>query len=183
MQMIDGSGRGFRAKVNKYNQQEVLSYAHGGTVDLNARGRTFVIYDTKTPAGANNVFLYLGNDGTEDIHVEEVTAATASAETVDVYLGATSNVASGTAYTPRPLNQGVSAAFEVDAQTGTNITSTDSAKVQVGWIACTTANKQESFKPESRVILKPGKALILTGLAGSIAVKVGVRFSVWPNEM
>lgn len=179
MMVKDGKGRGTSAGVNKRNQLEILSFAHNGAVDYNVNGRSFATYVEVTPGGAGQEFLYLGNTGSVDIRLHQIRGSAASAETVNVYVGATSTVSGGTAGTPRGLNRGRVTAAEVDYQTGTNITSTDSNAVQLGTLGLTTALKVDTFEFPTEIILSPGTALILNVVTGSVAIKVT---TVWSME-
>jgi len=68
----DGTGKGYLAKVNADNQLDVFAVTEPEDKFLNRSGNVWTISFDVTPTGANDIFFYLKNTGSDDLLIDHI---------------------------------------------------------------------------------------------------------------
>lgn len=127
-QIIDGSGAGYRAKVNSANQLSVLAATiplrhHNAHIHKSA----FSLVAQQTPTGANSCFVYLKNTDSDDLSVWELCLRCAAVECIEVW--SVTGTAVGTDYTPANIVVGAGNQPQVTCVVGNAITGLTKSKL------------------------------------------------------
>lgn len=173
--IIDGTGKGFQAKVDATNRLAVKAEFNSEfDVAIQEDGQGYTLSSTYTTGGSDDEVIYLKNtSATLNLHIDtvECTAATAALWT---YLRVTSGTAGGTTITPlnmddRSSNAAAATAFGNNAVTG-SLTG-DIISVKLG-----AANSDVVFTNEGVMILGQNDEIAVTYATTSTVVAVTIYF-------
>lgn len=163
----DGTGSGFKAKVNKLNNLEVTAYTSAYLEQINEQdGQVFGIpFDAVAPSGATWFFVFQNNgQSTYAVHRIEIASSVAGVFRLSKVTG---TPAAGTTVTANSLNLGVLRTLDnVLLQTGTSITGlTESNPVKLLYLP---ANNMLVLDVISRIYLPPSSMFGLKAPAGAV---------------
>lgn len=167
-QIVDGTGSGYRVKVNPENRMLVEAACVDITHQVNhEHEQCFSSIVQQTPAGANNAFLYIKNAGTDDMNIWNAILRAASAETIELW--SVSGTAVGTEHIPVNMTVGSGIAANVTAVEGTNITGLTKLKL-LRRIHVEAAKESLKHHVDAALIVQSSHAIALYAVSGSILV-------------
>ena len=145
------------ADVDTENRLRVFSVMQPQDKHLNIERKVFSIYFTNTPAGANDFFFYLKNNGARDLFITDI-RITSSVATQIFYKHVSGTAVGGTAVTPVNRNIGSSNFPSATIEQGVDIT----GLVDLGVIfyeECSIANTLFHLRTTSNIIIPQGQAI------------------------
>lgn len=171
--IIDGSGAGYRAKVNSGNQLSVLA----ATIPLqhhnaHTHKTAFSLVVQQTPTAANDAFLYLKNDDTDDLSVWEMCLRCAAVEAVEIW--SVTGTAVGTDYVPVNLVVGAGKQAQVICKVGNDITGLTKVKLlKRYWVE---AGKADHININTAIIIPESHAIALYAVTGTALTDACMAF-------
>lgn len=177
-QIIDGSGAGYRAKVNSENQ--LSTYAAAVPLQhhiAHAHRKCFSAVVQQTPTGANNAFWYVKNNDADELNLWDVYMRCAAAETIEIW--SVTGTAAGTAHTP--VNLVVSSGVQANATSvvGNNITGL--TKVALLKRYCLEAGKAQESDIHSAIIIQEAHAIAVYAVTGTALTDFSAVFDFHSN--
>lgn len=171
--IIDGSGAGYRTKVNSNNQLHVLAstipFSH---YNSHIHKTAFSLVAQQTPSGANKAFVYILNDDVRDMDLWEVCLRCASVEAVELW--SVTGTAVGTAYNPVNMHVGTGTQAQVIAKVGNDITGlTKVSLIRRYWLE---AGKPENHALVTGLTVPESSAFALYAVTGSALTDVNLAF-------
>lgn len=169
----DGSGNGYRAKVNSGNQLSVLA----ATIPLQHHNahihkKAFSMVAQQTPTATNDAFVYLKNEDSEDLNVWEVCLRCAAVEAVEIW--SVTGTAVGTDYTPVNVVVGSGVQPQVTCKVGNDITGlTKSKLIKRYWLE---AGKAEHQVITTAIIVPESHAVALYAVTGTALTDACMTF-------
>jgi hypothetical protein len=170
----DGSGDGFRAKVDNENRLHTHSVSqslehHTNTVHGDSYN---FIFSGLTASGTNSCVLYIKNISDNTIMFEGITLRAASDEIIEIALNNVGTVIYGTNVTPANINAGSSNQAEGVFQTSTG--STAMAGITTGTTILkyfiSGGGSSNNYNFEQDVILPKNRVLTMYCVNGNIQV-------------
>lgn len=175
MNIQDGTGKGFEAKVNARNRLSVEAVTQTTEHFSNlTNGTAWNNVVQQTPTGANDCIFYFKNTGTKTYILEGFHTRVASAQSLLVYLGDTGTPSGGTANTPRNLNTGSSKVPTATIQAGNDITGLSGGNLVYRIFLTNTASANFNF--EQDLILEPGGVFTVYCGTGSVQTDFTLAF-------
>lgn len=167
----DGTGKGYFAKVNQFNQLTTSAITEPEDKFRNKDGYQWSLSFTVTPVGAGDYFFYLTNTGDNDISITDFRFSSASAEVIyiDAVTG-TPSYTSGTALTPQPKNLGSNREASITCYQDTDTTGL-TKEGELFFVSMSGANDFEQLRTSANVIIPKGTALALRAITGGIALR------------
>jgi hypothetical protein len=160
IQIEDGTGFGYSAKVNDRNRLYVQSETITKDQDINERsGKVWsVSFENLSPTGANDYIFYIKNTGDNLIEVSDFRISSETAATQLAIVGASGTASGGTDITPVSRTVGSSASAAVVAQSGSDITGLSSSGV-LFYMQCSTVGQEYRLSTSSKILIPKGKAI------------------------
>ena len=180
-EIIDGTGDGFRAKVNSSNQLETNSVSQSVEHYANlTNGKAWHAVIEQTSSGGNDNIFYFKNTGQTNYIIEGFTYRVASAESVLIYLNNTvTTLAGGTTVTPANNNTSSAAIPNATIEAGNNITG-----VTVGTLVdrvYMTSTETSGFNFDQDIVVAPGGDFMIQAVTGGVAVSMTIIFHEAPE--
>lgn len=178
-QIIDGSGGGYRAKVNSSNQLSVIAAAislqhHNSHIHKTA----FSLTAQQTPTGADDCFVYLKNEDASELSVWEFCLRCAAAEAIEIW--SVTGTAVGTDYTPTNLYVGSGVQPQVTCKVGNDITGLTKVKlIKRYWVE---AGKQDHITLPPAIIIPEDHAIGIYAVTGTALTDVCTTFDFHDKE-
>lgn len=127
-QILDGTGSGFRAKVNSDGMLSVVATTipiqhHTSHIDEEAYGLNV----QQTPSGANTAFLSILNGPSSELNIWEFALQCAATETIEVW--SVTGTAAGTAVLPSNMHVGSGNGAACTAVAGSAVTGLTKGKL------------------------------------------------------
>ena len=171
-EIIDGTGKGYTAKVDSENRLRTSSVTESQDYHINSEGKVWSLDVSVTPTGANDYFFYFKNTGTEDVHISafRVSSTVATEIAVDVVTG---TAVGGTTNVPIARNLGSSKAPTAIIETGVDITGLTKTG-RVLFLECAVADTAYTEEIISNLILPQGTAVALKRVAATGLVNATV---------
>ena len=170
LEIRDGTGRGFCAKVDNNNRIFVKSTVLDASHFANeSRGDAYNIVVEQTPTGANDCFFYLKNDSDKTLHISQITYRSASAEEIQLKLGDSGTPAGGSSNVPVNLNTGSPNSADCTSQSGNDITGLSGGSVADKFFSQTTQYEKIML---STILLQKNQTISLYAVTGAIALDV-----------
>lgn len=172
-QLIDGSGAGYRAKVNSGNQLSVLA----ATIPLqhhnaHVHKKAFSLVAQQTPTASNDAFIYLKNEDSDDLNVWELCLRCAAAEAIEIW--SATGTAIGTDYTPANVVVGSGVQPQVTCKIGNDITGLTQVKLlKRYWVE---AGKAEHISITTAIIIPESHAIAVYAVTGTALTDVCMTF-------
>ncbi len=143
--------------VDSKNRLTTFAVMQAEDKQLNTEGKSWTIYFTNTPTGANDFFFYLKNDGTKDLKVTDI-RITSSVVTQIFYKHVSGTAVGGTAVTPVSRNLGSAATPTATIEQGVDITGlTDLG--ELFYEECSIVDTLFHLKTTSNIIIPQGQAI------------------------
>jgi hypothetical protein len=176
--IIQDARTGRTAEVDSENRLTTFSVAQDENKHTNIAGLSDSIYFTVTPAGANDYFFYLKNNGTVDIALTDIRLSSTVATRVflEVATGTPSYVSESAASVTN-RNLGSSKAPTITANYDTNITGLTNGG-ELLFQECHLADELYHMKPSSTIIIPQGQAVSLKRVAATGLMTVLVSLTV-----
>lgn len=172
LEIVDGTGGGHSAQVSENNHIVAETISETKIRRINHRLGTVwsVNIPGITPTGANDLFFYLKNTGSEDLTISDIYLSSSVATQVEV-IGVsgtpTYNSSSDANYIPR--NLGSTETPNAIIKTDTDITGLTEDGV-LHYIQIPVAGTEYSFKGSAGIIIPKGKAIALKRVAATGAL-------------
>jgi hypothetical protein len=163
LEILDGTGKGFRAKVNAENQLETLAVAIPEDKHTNSehQGVWSLPFEGIDPVGADDYFFYISNTGTKNISITDIRINSTVIGTVEIqHVSGTPVFTAGTDVTPVNRFLGSSKALFATVKTATDTT----GLVEEGilfFMDLSTADELFHLRTTSNIIIPPGQAVAL----------------------
>lgn len=172
-QLLDGTGSNYRARVTSGNQLSVLA----ATVPVQHHNahihkKAFSLVAQQTPTGANDAFVYIQNDDTDDLNIWNVCLRCAAAETIEIW--SVTGTAVGTAYTPVNVVVGSGVQPQVTCKVGNDITGLTQSKLLKRYYL--EAGKQAHIDINTALILPESHAIAVYAVTGTALTDVCAAF-------
>ena len=172
----DGTGKGYKVKVDSGNRIESHSTTETPEARANIEDRTaYSMTFGVIPASNGATIAYLKNESSKDVHVTRVDIWSTGLQAVDFYLEDTGTATNGTTIEPKNWNGGASDDAIGTFLTGTNIQGLTRGKFLNRSFYEGGGNTKTLEFPQ-RIILPPNKSFSLRMLSGSIETSGSIRF-------
>jgi len=155
-------------EVDDKNRLKTFAVSEPEDKALNRQGKSWSIYFTVTPTGANDLFFYLKNNGTKDLFITDVRASSTVATQL-FYRPVSGTAIGGTSVTPVSRNLGSSATPTAIIEQGVDITGLTSLGV-LFFEQCSTADQLFHLRTTSNIIIPQGQAIAFERVAATGAV-------------
>jgi len=169
----DGTGKGYKAKVNKENLllAEVVQLPLEHHIN-EEYGEAYSLVVSKTPAATgDNCFCYIKNTSDYDLAITTAKLYAATDESIQVKLGDSGTPVGGTTTTPVNRNAGSGHTADATCETGTDITGLSGGSV-VDDIFVKGGETTAVVRWWSSLIIPKNQTLTLYAVTCEIAVKV-----------
>ena len=169
---------GRSAEVDALGRLSVFAVTEPEDKNLNTKGNTFSVSFDVTPAGANDYFFYLKNDGTRDLFVTDIRISSTVVTRVD-YDVVTGTPTSTSAATVSETNRnlGSSNTLEATILADTDLTGlTDEGLIFFEQISAT--NTRFKLNTTSNIIIPQGSAIAFKRVAATGAISCVVSIVV-----
>lgn len=172
-QIIDGSGGGYRAKVNSMNQLSTLS----ASVPLqhhiaHTYRKAFSLTAQQTPTSTNDCFAYLKNEDSDELNVWDVCLRCAAAEAIEIW--SVTGTAVGTDYVPVNFVVGSGVQPQVICKVGNDITGlTKVALIKRYWLE---AGKQIHVEINTAIVIPESHAIAVYAVTGTALTDACIAF-------
>ena len=183
------SGAGTQAGVTSAHRQMVQSVSSSDALDQVLAGWAFtVIENTVTPTGADDCFLYLGNDSSDPCVVERIGLTNAGAEVLylvlsDTYTLATTHAVVDSAYNRSGASNALST--KMTAEAGVDITGIGGTTYRVFDMTTGAGTVDGNILEQGQqIVIPPGQALSVfaaTGTAAITNINVDLHFVMEPR--
>lgn len=181
MQLLDGTGKGFLARVDAENNLRVRAITE--TKEHNANhedGEAYHALFAVNPAGTDDVIFYMKNNSPTDIIIEGITWQTSAAEEVYYKLGDTGTTG-GTSVTITPSNMNAGSGNSADvsclselADGAVDITGlTGGTTVEKLWL---TSAMSTHFNLEEDIVLSSNQVFTIYCVGGDTNLRATVVF-------
>lgn len=173
-QIIDGTGQGFRVRVNADNMLATIATTvpmqhHTSHVDE----ETYGLNVQQTPSGANTAFLGILNGASSDINIWELALQCAATETIEVW--SVTGTAVGTAVLPSNMHVGSGRGAACTAVAGNAVTGLTKDKLLKRYIV-KGGESTLVFPIPPALILGVTQQIAFYAVSGSILVTMCVCF-------
>ena len=166
MKILDGTGSGVEAKVNKNNQLSTASVTETGDRYQARLGNTWSVTQSTTPVGVNDYIFYFKNTSNDITYVVTDVRAIAGAATllsIDSVEG-TPTYAAGVDLTPVNRNIGSKNGMTATIKEDTNTTGlTDNGRIFP--IQVEGASQLAHLRTTSTIMIPPGSAIAMESSA------------------
>lgn len=146
-------------KVDDEGRIKSFSVSEPEDKHINQEGGVYSVYFSVTPAGANDYFFYLKNDGTSDLNITDIRISSTVATTVYYeYVSGVPTYVTGTDTQNTNRNLGSSRQIIVTSKYDTDITGLTSEGV-IFFEECAVADTRYKLNTTSNIIIPQGKAI------------------------
>jgi hypothetical protein len=176
MAKIVGGSNGNVADVDDKNRLSTFSIIQMEDKNANIDGRYWSVFVSVTPAGVNDNFFYLRNDGTKDLSITDIRVS-CSAITRLIYkrvIGAPVGGTPITAITNRKL--GTPTVPTATIEQGVDITGLTDGGV-LFFEECDEVNELQHLKTTSAIVIPQGQAVAFERVAATGAITLIVSLS------
>jgi len=165
---------GRSADVDERNRLSTFSTSQSLSRDSNKEGCSFSIFFSVTPAGVNDLFFYLKNNGDLDVSLTSIRASSSVPTTLfyEHVSGSPSFVAEADAAVTS-LNLGSALQLSVDAIFDSDITGLTTVGVMF-FEECSIADTTFALKIPSNIIIQQGQAMAFRRESGSGTLTMSV---------
>lgn len=157
MAVIKGGSNGNVADVDEKKRLQVLAVSEHEDRRRNTEGKYWSAYFTNTPAGANDDFFYLKNNGTKDLCITDVRISS-TVPTQLFYKHVTGTAVDGTPIVLVNRNLGTSTVPDATVEQGVDITGLSDVGV-IFFEEAAIADTMYSLKTTSNIIIPQGQAI------------------------
>ena len=171
IQIEDGKGQGYQVGVTNENKLLVQSTSSAEIRASNLKGDAYSLSFTVTPTGAGDCFCYIKNTSSDDLNINSMVIAAASAEVVQLKLGDNGTPAGGTTATPVSRNTNYNKTATGTFQTGADITGLSGGSVFDQYYVVGTA-KSEKYNWQSNIIMGQNGVFTMYAVTGAIALRI-----------
>ncbi len=163
----DGTGKGFKAKIDDENRLHTFSVIEPEDKHINRSGGVWSLYFTVTPAGANDHFFYFKNTGTDDLGITDIRISSSVAtEILYEQVSGTPTYVTGTDSDVTSRNLGNTNVPEAIMKFDTDITGLSSSGV-IAFEECAAADTKYTTTMTSSVIVPQGQAVAFKRVAAT----------------
>ena len=173
----DGTGKGFKAKVDSENALVVRARTHSLNSHVNAHfEQAYIYYSDVIPSASGSVCFYAKNTNSDNFMViDALKIWSESAEALDVYLNPRGTPGSTTEVIPVNMNLGSKKQAVGEFYEGTGMTGLEGSGIATRFrLAGTGAPSILNFP--SDIVIPSGGSLMMTALTGSIPVEITISF-------
>jgi hypothetical protein len=174
MAKIVGGSNGNVAEVDDENRLLVFSITQNEDKNANTEGRYWSVFVEVTPAGVNDNFFYLRNDGTNDLNITDIRAS-CSAVTQLLYKKVTGTPVGGSAAQVTNRKLGSPSVPNATIEEGVDITGLTDDGI-IFFEECDVVNKRQTLRTSSNIIIPQGQAVAFerVGATGAITLIVSL---------
>lgn len=178
-EILDGTGKGYTAKVDSSNRLMTFSITEQEDKYLNINfGDVFSVHFSVTPAGANDYFFYFKNTGTKTVSLTDVRISSSAATNVTLeHVSGTPSYTSDTDLTPTNRNLGSSKTITGTIKSDTDTTGLTSEGV-LFHIECPVADTLYHLRTSSNIVIPQGSSIALKRVAASGAIECVVSLVI-----
>lgn len=170
----DGTGRGYQAKITNTNRLAVESSAFDAIRVINHEEQNvYSLTFTITPTGANDCFCYIKNSSTIDLNLYSITLAAASDEIIQIKVRDTGTPVGGTTATPVNRNTNSNNVAVGTFQTGVDITGLSGGSI-VDQFFIDGATNSQKYSCSSSIIIGQNQTATLYAVTGAIALRITI---------
>ena len=163
----DGTGSGYKAKIDSENRLTTFSVVETEDKHINREGKQWSLYFTETPLATNDYFFYLKNNGTSDLAISDIRIMCAGADVFTYeWVNGTPSYVVGTDIDPVVRNGGSSKVPDATIKKDVNITGLTSDGVMF-FESTDTANKRYKLSTTSNMIIPQGVAFAIKATTGT----------------
>lgn len=178
-QILDGSGKGYRARVNSKNQLGVIATAVSMQhYSAHALDGFYSLVLQQTPTAPGDVFSYIKNTHNVDLNLWEIVLYCPSAEAVEIWEVAGDPV-SGSAYNPPNVIVGNGATLQATVLVGNGISGL--AKRKLLKRLRVEAGKPIRYVFDSAIIIPENNAIAFCAVVGGILVEANASIDAHPE--
>ena len=185
MYFDDGTGKGYRVKVDKHNRLWVDTINENKDIRANRKnGQAFAAGFATDPDGAGDCFFYLKNNNDEDVVIPGIWLQLAGAEEIYFQIGATGTAAktSGADITPVNLNAGSGEVSGVTCYSNVADGATDITGLSGGstfhYMYFTAATNTTYYEFPQRVIIPKNKTFSIWAVGGDVVIRGTLEFNL-----
>jgi hypothetical protein len=189
MYFDDGTGKGYRAKVDKHNRLWVNSLDENKDVQVNrVDGEAYAAYFAVNPDGDGDCFFYLKNNDDKDLIIPGIWLQLSAAEEVYFNIGATGNAAktSGADIIPVNLNAGSGNVASVTCYSNIGDGAVDITGLSGGsnfhYIWFNAAGDSKYFEFPQRVVVPKNKTFSIWAVDGDALIRGTLEFNFQDAE-
>lgn len=147
------------AEVNEKGQLKAFAVSEPEDKFINQAGGVYSVYFSVTPAGANDYFYYLKNEGTTDLNITDIRIKSTVATAIYYeYVSGTPTYVTGTDTTNTNRNLGSSRLLNAESKYDTDITGLTSEGI-IFFEQCASADTRYKLSTSSNIIIPQGKAI------------------------
>lgn len=162
--ILDGTGAGYRAKINSMNMLSTLSASVSLQHYINHKDReAFSIVVQQTPTATDDCFFYLKNSDNMDMNLWNVCLYCAAAEAIEIW--SVTGAAVGTDYVPVNFTVGSGKQAQATCKVGNDITGLTKVKLMKRYRL--KAGEQVSFEINSGIIIPEDQAIAVYAVTGT----------------
>jgi len=174
--IIDGTGKGYTAKVDSENKLHVMAVSVTSEHHSNHfHQEGYHLVFQQTPTGADDCFLYLKNNSDDDLILEGITLRTDDNEQIEIKLGVDGTPVGGTATTPVNCYTDSGNSADGTFLVGDDITSlTDGSISERIYVGSSYTSSHYNF--EQDIIVPKNKTLALYAVNGAIEIDGTIVF-------
>lgn len=171
--ILDGTTGAFRAKVDSDNRLWTLAisvpYQHH---NAHTHQAAYSLVAQQTPTGADDCFVYLKNENSDDLNVWELCLTCAAAEDIEVW--SVTGTAVGTDYTPVNLYVGSGKQPQTTCKVGNDVTGLTKVKLIKRYKM--EAGKTQHIYVSTAIIVPESHAIAIYAVTGTALTDVCAEF-------
>lgn len=171
----DGTGKGYQAKVNDKNMLLTMSVSNSVQQYANRVGQFYSCKITVTPSGAGKCFYYFKNTCEFDAVIRRLSTHVGTNEVIKMYINDSGNPVGGIDYIPINRNGGSANLCECVVKYGQDITELNGGS-HFDSIHIPADNDTHTYRLESGVIIPKNKTFTLYAVTGNIEIDFTLTF-------
>jgi hypothetical protein len=172
---IEGSS-GNVAEVDDENRLRIFAIGQNEDRHANEDGRYWSVFVSVTPAGANDKFFYLKNEGTKNLFITDIRVSS-SVATQLLYKHVIGTPVGGAAIAPKSRILGSPKAPDATIEQGADITGLTDQGTPLFFEECDIADRQEHLKTTSGIIIPQGQAVAFERVAATGLITMVISLS------